>query len=286
MNKVMKWISIFVLSFSWALSDQIAVVVNKRVITETAMHEYIDAFAKFSENEQYSNDSEFQSYVVSMIVTQYLLEDFANANNIGLTSAEKERALAFVMSNQGREASEFDAFAKELGANPDRLKMIVLGSALQQKIGTYVIGPTLEITDDEIAHAKHQHIAQYGLYKMKIWTIDLDEGESIDSIKHIKHQWAETGEAPSKGEVQDLGWKKRSDLPELFLKAIEGVSPGNLVGPIQSSFGYHLIWFEGEELPQMPIDEDIRQALLQQKYAEKYMSWLEDLQKYNVVIYK
>ena len=39
----------------------------------------------------------------------------------------------------------------------------------------------------------------------------------------------------------DMGWKKPSQLPELFVAAIENISPGQISEPIRSDAGFHLI---------------------------------------------
>lgn len=292
MNRVIKLLCVFLLNISTAMTDsrvlhdKIAVVVNSHIITEGQIDQSAEVYVKLSEKQDLLHDPQFRLYVSSLLVTQHLLEDFAGHNNLLLTPEEEERALTFLMEGQGRSYSEFSDYAVELGVDVGLLKKIYLGDVLQQKVGRAVIAPLLEVTEDQIAHEKHQYIYDNALYKIKSWTIDLDAGETIDSIKTIKKEWAESNEVPTIGDVHDIGWKSRSELPDLFLKTIEGVAPGNLLGPIQSAYGYHLIWFEGEKIPEMPDDDQIRERILQQQYYEKFSEWIADLHQYNIVIYK
>jgi|GEM_PF-4831270 parvulin-like peptidyl-prolyl isomerase len=293
MNKVIK-----VLCFSFVcmmcsamsdgrtLHDKIAVVINRHVVTEGDIDEYIAVYAQLSHNQEHVNDSQFRTYITSLLVVQYMLEDFAERNQLSLTPEEEKAIITAFMEKQQSTYMNFMTYADDAGVDSDRLKQVLCGVSLQQKIGMAVIASSLEVTEDEIVHARHQYIDDHALYKIKSWIVGLESGESIDSVKTIKHQWAISGVDPVIGEVHDLGWKKRSELPDLFLKAIEGVSPGNLVGPVQSMFGYHLIWFEGEEMPVEPTEADIKEGILQQKYYVKFADWVKDLHQYNIVIYK
>ena len=120
---------------------------------------------------------------------------------------------------------------------------------------------------------------------MRTWLTD-DLKTSVSNLKAIKSKWADTARDPEEGEVQDLGWKNASELPEIFLTALEGVEPGNLIGPIKSEYGYHLIWFEKERFPETPDDEMVEQALLNDKFSTELDSWLRRLLEYNVYIKK
>lgn len=293
MNRVIRVFCFFVISvFSWALADnrimhdKIAVVVNRHVVTQGDVDRYVYIYAQLSDNQKHVNDPEFRSYITSLMVVQYMLEDYAERVELSLTHDEEVRTLTMFMEDQGKTYAEFQEYSEMLGIDPERMKRVICAGTLQQKIGMAVIAPNLEVTEDEMVRERHQFIDEHALYKMKSWTIGFESRETVDSVKLIKRQWAETGDSPKIGEVHDLGWKKRSELPELFLKAIEGVAPGNLVGPVQSMFGYHLIWFEGEKVPDMPTDEQIKNNILNRKYAAKFAEWVKDLQQYNIVIYK
>lgn len=42
-------------------------------------------------------------------------------------------------------------------------------------------------------------------------------------------------------EVHDLGWRKRQDLPDIFLPALQQLQPGKIANPLQAPNGFHLI---------------------------------------------
>ncbi len=56
----------------------------------------------------------------------------------------------------------------------------------------------------------------------------------------------------------DLGWFGRDRMPEEFERAVFGAKPGDLVGPVKSQFGYHIIKVVGYRPDRVrPLDEVI-----------------------------
>lgn len=48
-------------------------------------------------------------------------------------------------------------------------------------------------------------------------------------------------DGPRALEGGDLGWRRRSELPGLFLDAVEGLEPGAVAGPVRSPNGFHVL---------------------------------------------
>ena len=271
----------------FAISDKVAVVINQNIVTQTTLDHYLDNFAKVSNNMDHLHDPEFQAYATKMLVTNLLVRSFAEANSIALTLEEETQAITQVMESQGKKIEDFSAMAEEQGIEASWLREFLLSSVLQQKVGMMVVAPSLELEEDAVLVAKQRFINDNTKYKLKSWTIGHEEPmANTADVKSIKQKWADTGRDPKYGEVQDLGWKRQTELPSLFIKALKGVEAGNLVGPVKSEYGYHLIWFEKESRPEMPSDSEVHEALLQEKFMQEFNEWLEDLQNHNLVIYK
>lgn len=292
-------------SLSSAISDQIAIIINDHVITEQELNTSVTQYAKLSGNESYANDKGFKKHVSQMMATHVMLAEFAEKNSMGLTVDEEAQAVTQFVTAQDKTVAQFGEVANEIGVNPDWLRGLLINNQLQQKVGAYVIAPSINIDEAEINEASELWIADNTEYKIKSWTIAKEDRESfealknqitsdtgntdvsnINAIKYLKAQWAKTGSEQIVGEITDLGWVKSHQLPKLFLNTLSGVEPGNLLGPVESDYGYHLIWFEGENRPQAPNNEAVLQALFQEQFVTKYNEWLTELMSYNVVIYK
>ena len=292
-------------SLSSAISDQVAIIVNDHVITEQELNTSVIQYAKLSGNESYVHDQGFRKHVAQSMVVHMMLSEFAETNNMGLTVDEETQAVTQFLSAQEKSITEFTEVANEIGVDSDWLKHFLINNHLQQKVGAYVIAPSINISEEEVQEASELWVGDNTEYKIRSWTIGKadevsfdklkskiasDTGQTnlsdIDAIKYLKAQWAKTGAEQVVGEITDLGWVKSHQLPKLFLNTLSGVEPGNLLGPVESDYGYHLIWFEGENRPQSPDNEAVLQALFQEQFVTKYNEWLTDLLSYNVVIYK
>ena len=75
----------------------------------------------------------------------------------------------------------------------------------------------------------------------------------------------------SKDKGGELGWFGRGQMVKVFEDAVFGAKPGQIVGPIESQFGYHIIKVEGfKAAHQRPLDEvkdQVRFKLLETRAA-------------------
>ena len=75
----------------------------------------------------------------------------------------------------------------------------------------------------------------------------------------------------SKDKGGDLGWFGRGRMVKEFDEAVFGHKPGEIVGPIESQFGYHIIKVEGfrpaRQRPLAEVKEEVRFRLLESRAA-------------------
>ncbi len=75
----------------------------------------------------------------------------------------------------------------------------------------------------------------------------------------------------SKDKGGELGWFGRGQMVKVFEDAVFGAKPGQIVGPIESQFGYHIVKVEGfKAAHQKPLDEvkdEVRFKLLETRAA-------------------
>ena len=81
----------------------------------------------------------------------------------------------------------------------------------------------------------------------------------------------------------DLGWFGRGGIDPEFDKAVFAAKPGDIVGPVRSRYGYHIIKVD-EKKPEATLafsdeKDKIEQFLKQQKTREKIENYLEGLRK-------
>lgn len=92
---------------------------------------------------------------------------------------------------------------------------------------------------------------------------------------------------PSKEQGGDLGYFSKGQMvPEFEKAAFEG-EIGKVIGPVQTQFGYHLIWVEDKKessvVPFEEVQNQIHQQLIQNKQKEVYDTKVKELEaKYGV----
>lgn len=87
----------------------------------------------------------------------------------------------------------------------------------------------------------------------------------------------------------DLGWIYPGDTVPEFERAMNALKPGEVSGPVESPFGYHLIEVierKSEEISRERQRLIARQALLEQKLEESYEDWLRQLRDRAYVEYR
>ncbi|MCE2860320.1 MAG: peptidylprolyl isomerase [Oxalobacteraceae bacterium] len=87
----------------------------------------------------------------------------------------------------------------------------------------------------------------------------------------------------------DLGWIYPGDTVPEFERAMNALQPGEVSGPIESPFGYHLIEVierKSEEISRERQRLMARQALREQKLEESYEDWLRQLRDRAYVEYR
>jgi peptidyl-prolyl cis-trans isomerase SurA len=87
----------------------------------------------------------------------------------------------------------------------------------------------------------------------------------------------------------DLGWIYPGDTVPEFERAMNSLQPGEVSGPVESPFGYHLIEVierKSEEISQERQRLIARQALREQKLEESYEDWLRQLRDRAYVEYR
>ena len=83
----------------------------------------------------------------------------------------------------------------------------------------------------------------------------------------------------------DLGWRKATQLPDLFITAVEDLSPGQVSEPIRSDAGYHLLKLYGRRgggSGQLVLQHHVRHILLSPSEIRSDEETLDEINKLRV----
>jgi peptidyl-prolyl cis-trans isomerase SurA len=102
------------------------------------------------------------------------------------------------------------------------------------------------------------------------------EAGTVD-FADMARQYSVDGSAAQGG---DLGWVYPGDTVPEFERAMDGLQPGQVAGPVRSPFGYHLIQVverRTDEASPDRIRAAVRNALRERKAAEAFQEWISQI---------
>lgn len=181
---------------------------------------------------------------------------------------------AYAKLGEDLRLDETDDFRKMMeNARKDLLAQMAIAETLKK----------VEITDEEILkfyEACPQHFTKGDSVSAKHILVK-EEGEcnavlaSLQSGEKTFEQAAkECSTCPSGQRGGDLGEFGRGQMVKEFEEAAFGAEVGEVVGPVKTQFGYHLIKVEAKNpacvAPLEEVREQIRRNLLQQKQNQVY----------------
>ncbi|QQA42895.1 peptidylprolyl isomerase [Pelagovum pacificum] len=88
----------------------------------------------------------------------------------------------------------------------------------------------------------------------------------------------ENSTGPTATSGGNLGWFAEGMMVEPFQEAVEGMEPGEIAGPVQTQFGWHVIKLNETRMQEAPPMEDLRAELtseIQQQAVEDALAAME-----------
>ncbi len=163
-------------------------------------------------------------------------------------------------------ADYFQRAVAATGLTEAEIRQVLAEEALRLKVRDIVVGKP-EDTQEQI---KARHILVADEAKAKDIMAAIQQGESFADL--AKADSTDTG---SGGQGGELGWKGKGAYVQEFEDAVwsDKVKVGDVLGPIKSQFGYHIIQIEGREVRTLT---DTEKTDLQNK---KFNDWLTQLRK-------
>ncbi len=144
----------------------------------------------------------------------------------------------------------------------ETLRYIIKHQILREKLQAKVIGD-IPCTQEQV-WAQHILVADAALAK----TIQEKVAAGEDWFTLASTYSTDTSNKDNGG---DLGWFSRGRMVKEFEDAAFGMQIGEVSGPIQSQFGYHIIRVLGHE------DRPLTASECSQMKDEKFQTWLNDL---------
>lgn len=269
--------------------NRIAAIVNDEIISESDLQLAIDQMKlqMTSSNVPLPPADKLRNDTLQQLITYRLLLQMATRNEIHPTTEEVDRAIELIAKSHNISTDQLKTqlVAQHL-TYPEFRKKISEQLAIN-KLQQQMVGGQLKVTDNDIAAFKNSipetqeyRLADFFLplsqnatapEKAKAFAIasdiqnKLNNGIDIDKIQPA---------------YQDLGWRNKDNLPEIFTEQLKTLTPQKASPPLRAPNGYHVLKIlETRNNRQNMTDEQIREIVLRQKYEVAVKEAVEKAQK-------
>jgi parvulin-like peptidyl-prolyl isomerase len=248
--------------------------------------------------------------LMPQLVSIEIAKAYAQEHNITVSDKEVDQEIAKIKEqvgdqarSSGQDLSNQEAYEQALKQNnvtEDQLREDLRENLPVQKVQERVAG-NAEPSDEEIqnyyeknkeaqfttpAQRCVRHILFNKDQKQKAEEVKQQLEDGGDFAKLAKEYSQDPGSAAQGGDLGCLG--KGETVPE-FEQAAFGAEQGEIVGPVQTEFGYHIIQVTDIKPAQtrslQEVESQIRSQLSTEKQSEAFGKWVEEQKKERDVKY-
>jgi peptidyl-prolyl cis-trans isomerase SurA len=192
----------------------------------------------------------------SLIDEQLELQE-AKRLDITIPQDEIDAAMKKIAVDNHIPGGDMRVFLKAKGASPNALEDQLRAALAWNKVVTRELRPTIDIGDDEIDAVIARIRANAGKEEYMVSEIFLavDNAKDEDQVKGladnlvqqikggasfggIAHQFSQGAASASGG---DIGWIEEGQLPSELDRALASAQAGDVIGPIRSASGFHIL---------------------------------------------
>ena len=275
--------------------DQAIVIIENDVITQNEFQKKINfVIAQYKINNQpLPNDIEaFRKQILDHMISARLQINYANKQGLEIQEWMIDKTMENLAQRSGFSLSEYrqDLINKKLDYNTYR--NVIKEELITREVQRRIVAEKIRISNKEIEEfIKHKsHVfKENNQYKISNILISLPESPSInekikakkkakkkiDMIKEkfkkgenfssLAKNYSDSGNAMNGG---DLGWRKLSEVPKIFVNEVENLQKGNISKTIETVNGYYICYLEDKkEVINSKIQEKKARHILIKKNA-------------------
>ena len=240
------------------MSEKVLAVSAGHEITEQELNDLIANYPP--EQQVYFSNPSAKDEVLEQLIGFHLFSKMAEENKI-------------------RESREYkETLAKmehELASHMAATSVIDQVTITEEEVKSYYDQNPAQFVSDEQVKAKHILVEKEEDAKRI--------AQEISEGKNFEEAASAYSTCPSKEKGGDLGYFRRGQMVAEFEKAAFEGAVGEILGPVKTQFGYHLILVEDKKEKQTlnyaDIKEELTGKLLQQKKQNVYLETVKELEK-------
>jgi parvulin-like peptidyl-prolyl isomerase len=303
-------LTLFAVSASAEVVEAIVARVGDRIITRTQYTDRLRAAyieidrASATEEEALTRKQRTRERLLDEMVEELVIKDRADRLNITISEPELKEAVNRLKAQYGITSDEaFEASLKEAGLTKAQMEARLRETLLTNKVFGRELRSRAELTDKELKARYELEKEQYRLperAEVREIVVTIPEGatglvavekkgmadelakQARDGSDFAKLA-AQFSDAATKGDGGLLGEIKKGELIGELDTAIFAAKAGDILGPITTQFGYHILKIEKRMEAELPgfeaVKEQLRKDASEETFQRDYKAYVENLRK-------
>lgn len=268
-----------VLLASCAVFETAAAVVNGHKIDEGEFRHQLDYLAadprfaaEIPAGQQATEKKNLARQLLTFLIHQEFIEDYAEAQGLSAPDNQVEARLDELIAGQGEEA--FETQLAKSNATLADARAFIRKQVLRERVAEAVVAEELpeetllQEYESRAAELTQVHVAHI-LVSEEQQARDILERATPQNFGRLARQLSEDPGSATQG--GDLGTRGSSDFVDPFRQATLDIPVGEIGGPVQTQFGFHLVHVI--ERTTQPFNE-VREQLLREVGQESFSKWL------------
>lgn len=284
-------------------------------VTQGELREQIDQFAQQSGAGEIKPGSPQYDAAVQQAMPQIvgieIAQAYAKEQNITVSEKDIDKEIETIKDQiyeQAQQAGEqtisreeaFNQALEQAGFSEKELRNDIREQLPLQKVQEQVVGDAEPSQEEIKAYYDENKDLQFATPEQRCTSHILFNKDQKQKAEEVKQQLEDGGDFAklakefsqdpgSKDKGGDLGCQAKGSFVPAFEDAAFGAKEGEVVGPVESEFGLHVIKVNEVQAestaPLEEVEPQIREQLAQQEQATKFEKWLEEQKKERNVKY-
>ncbi|QFI53488.1 peptidylprolyl isomerase SurA [Aeromonas simiae] len=245
------------------LIDRVLAVVNKDVVLASQQDALVRK-VKISAQEQgqsLPDDATLRRQALDRLIQESLVLQLADRQGLRVSDTQLEQAIAGIAADNRMSMEQMRAQLDREGMSYAQYREEVRREILMSEVRRNQVRRRINISDQEVKQVvdvikqQGQQQSEYHIGHIQIALPDNPSAEQLDAAKSkalrllnaLKEgaDFRKLAIAESNGpkalEGGDWGWMSPQEMPTLMAEAVQGTSKGDIIGPLRSGAGLHII---------------------------------------------
>ena len=243
--------------------DKVSVIVDKGVILESEIRELVKTVKDNAtkNNQALPSDRALRTQAIERLILDNLQMQVADRMGIRVSDPQLEQTIANIAQNQNSSLDHLRASITQAGLDYENYRESVRKELITGEVRRANVRRRIYITPQEIStlvsliEEQGNEQAEYRLGHILIGfppeptdddiTAARNRADKVLNLLNSGSDFAKIAIASSSGpkalDGGDMGWLNINSMPTLFAEVIQGKETDNLIGPIRSGAGFHIL---------------------------------------------